>query len=163
MDIPLTQGKVAQIDPADWPLIAPYSWHAKLENGGLWYAATTIRDVATKQKRTLKMHDLIMGVRPGEMVDHWEPDQTLDNRRANLRTCSNAQNQQNTTSRGGSSRFKGVSWNARKKKWLVQFRHDGRYHFVGYFSDEDTAAQAYDAAILPLAREFARLNFPLAA
>ena len=35
MEIPLTQGKVAQIDPEDWPLVSRYTWHAKLENGGL--------------------------------------------------------------------------------------------------------------------------------
>jgi len=105
MEIPLTQGKVAQIDEADWPLVGRYTWHAKLENGGLWYAATTVWDPQAKQKRTLKMHDLIMSARPDEMVDHKDDAQTLDNRRSNLRVCSNAQNQQNTGSRGGSSRF----------------------------------------------------------
>ena len=109
------------------------------------------------------MHDLIMQPGPGQMVDHIEGSATLDNRRLNLRVCSNAQNQQNTGSRGGSSPYKGVSWSARKKKWLVQFRCHGQYRFIGYFEDEETAARAYDAAILPLAGEFARLNFPKAA
>jgi len=161
MEMPLTQGRVALIDPEDWPLVARYTWHVKLENGGLWYAATTVREGGTK--RTLKMHDLIMGVPPGEMADHIDSQATLDNRRSNLRVCSNAENQQNTGSRGGSSGFKGVSWSARKKKWLVQFRCHGEYHFVGYFGDEEAAARAYDAAIAPLAGEFARLNFPKAA
>ena len=163
MDIPLTQGRMAIIDDSDWPLVAPYSWHAKLENGGLWYAATSVIDPATGQQVTLKMHRVITGAAPDEMVDHKEPDQTLDNRRSNLRVGSNARNQQNTGQRGGSSQFKGVSWSARKKKWLVQFRCDGRYRFVGYFAGEEVAARAYDAAIAPLAGEFARLNFPLAA
>lgn len=44
-----------------------------------------------------------------------------------------------------------------------QFRHDGRYHFVGNFTDEVEAARAYDSAIAPLAGEFARINFPKAA
>lgn len=161
MEISLTQGKVAQIDPEDWPLVSRHTWHAKLESGALWYAATSIREAGVK--RTLKMHDLIMGVRPGEMADHIDGSATLDNRRSNLRVCSNAQNQQNTGSRGGSSRFKGVSWSARKKKYLVQFRCHGQYHFVGYFADEVAAAKAYDAAVAPLAGEFARLNFPMAA
>jgi hypothetical protein len=43
MEIPLTQGQVAKIDPEDWPLVSRYTWYAKLENGGLWYAATSIR------------------------------------------------------------------------------------------------------------------------
>jgi AP2 domain len=163
MEIPLTQGRVAIIDPEDWPLVSPYSWHAKLENGELWYAATSVTDPATRDQVTLKMHRLITGAGPDEMVDHREPSQTLDNRRSNLRVCSNALNQQNTGSRNGSSRFKGVSWSARKKKWLVQFRCHGQYHFVGYFADEEAAARAYDQALAPLAGEFARLNFPKAA
>ena len=36
----------------------------------------------------------------------------------------------------------------------------GKTHFVGYFADEIEAARAYVAAILPLAGEFAGLNFP---
>jgi hypothetical protein len=159
MEVPLTQGKVAQIDDEDWPRVSP--WHAKLENGGLWYAATSIRERG--EKRTVKMYDLIMDVGPGKMADHIDNTATLDNRRLNLRVCSNAQNQQNTGPRGGSSQFKGVSWSARKKKWLVQFRCNGRYHFVGYFADEVVAARAHDQAVVPLAGEFARLNLPNAA
>jgi hypothetical protein len=163
MDVPLTQGKVCQIDDEDWPLVSGYSWHAKLENGGLWYAATSVIDPAIGEQVTLKTHRVITGAGADDMVDHKESSQTLDNRRSNLRICSNALNQQNTSGRGGSSRFKGVSWSARKKKWLVQFRHDGRYHFVGHFLDEEQAAKAYDVAIAPLAGEFARLNFSTAA
>jgi hypothetical protein len=163
MEIPLTQGKVAQIDPEDWPLVSRFTWHAKRENGGLWYAATTATDPTTGEQVTLKMHRVVTGAGPGEMVDHREPAQTLDNRRANLRVCSNAQNQQNTGGRGGSSRFKGVSWSARKERWLVQFRCQGQYYFVGYFDDEGRAAGGYDQTVLPLAGEFARLNFPKAA
>ena len=77
------------------------------------------------------MHRVITGAGPGEMVDRKDNRQTIDNRRLNLLVCSNAQNQQNSGSRGGTSRFKGVSWYARKGKWLVQFRCQGRYHFVG--------------------------------
>ena len=60
-----------------------YTWHAKRENGDLWYAATSIRTWG--KKLTLKMHDLIMGVGPGEMADHIDGTDTLDNRRLNLR------------------------------------------------------------------------------
>ena len=84
----------------------------------------------------------------------------LDNRRAMLRPCDDVQNQQNTTGRGGSSRFKGVSWFARRGRWRVAFNWDRKTHFVGYFDDEEEAAHAYDASVLPLAGEFARLNAP---
>lgn len=157
MEIELTQGKVARIDDADWPLVAPYSWYAAFTTGG-WYAHAAPLD-GDRSKTKIKMHNLIAGTK---WVDHRDLN-GLNNRRENLRSCTNAMNQQNTLSRSGSSRFKGVSWIKRKKRWAVAFRCNGRHHFVGYFADEEQAARAYDAAILPLAGEFARLNFPIAA
>jgi hypothetical protein len=156
MDVHLTQGKVAQIDDEDWPLIERYRWYAVNTDGG-WYAHATPLD-GDRRKTKIKMHNLILGCLG---VDHRDGD-GLNNRRSNLRPCTNAQNQQNTGPRGGSSRFKGVSWNRQKGRWVVAFRCDGRAYFVGYFSDEEDAALAYDAAIQPLAGEFARLNFPVA-
>lgn len=157
MEIQLTQGKVAIIDDEDWPLIARYQWYAAKNRGG-WYAHAAPPD-GDHSKAKVKMHNLILG-RKG--VDHRDGN-GLNNRRSNLRPCTNAQNQQNTGARGGSSRFKGVSWSSRKGLWLVQFRWNGQYHYVGYFRDEIDAAIAYDTAILPLAGEFARLNIPKAA
>jgi hypothetical protein len=115
MDIPLTQGKVAQIDPEDWPLVASYRWYAYKSTDGKWYAHATALD-GSRAKAKVKMHNLILGCKS---VDHWDGD-GLNNRRLNLRPCTNAQNQQNTGSRGGSSRFKGVSWIAAKKSgWSI--------------------------------------------
>ena len=163
MEIPLTQDKVALIDPEDWPLVAPYKWRAKRDGDGRWYAYTDAIDPGTGRRIRLAMHRVIAGATADEMVDHKNPPETLDNRRGNLRACNNASNQQNTAAKGGQSRFKGVSWNAQKGRWKVAFRCHGKFHFVGYFADEADAARAYDAAILPLAGEFARLNFPMAA
>jgi HNH endonuclease len=157
MEIELTQGKVAHIDPEDFPLIAPYKWYAALSDG-VWYAHAIPVD-GDRSKTKIKMHNLILGLK---WIDHRDFD-GLNNRRSNLRACTNAQNQQNTRPREGSSRFKGVSWVKSKGRWRVAFRCDGEHHFIGYFHDEKQAARAYDAAILPLAGEFARLNFPIAA
>ncbi len=157
MEIPLTQGKVALIDDEDWPLVAPYRWFA-VQKDGIWYAHATPLD-GDRSRAKIKMHNLIMG---SLWIDHRDSD-GLNNRRSNLRRCTNAQNQQNTGARGGSSQYKGVSWSAQKQRWRVAFRFNGKHHFVGLFRDEIEAARAYDAAILPLAGEFARLNFPKAA
>lgn len=160
MEIELTQGKVAHINPEDWPLIADYKWYAYRSMDGRWYAHATPLD-GDRAKAKVKMHNLIVGCKG---VDHRDND-GLNNVRSNLRPCTDAQNQQNTGSRGGSSQYKGVSWNSRRKKWHVAFRCNGRHYFVGNFppDQEIDAAKAYDAAILPLAGEFARLNFPNAA
>jgi hypothetical protein len=163
VEISLTQGKVAQIDDEDWPLVAAFKWYAHHDQDGRWYAQTNAWSPSKRKRVTLAMHTVIAGAGPGDMVDHWDAEATLDNRRRNIRVCTNALNQQNTGPRGGASCFKGVSWNAEKGCWKVAFRCHGRFHFVGYFSDEQEAAKAYDVAILPLAGEFARLNFSMAA
>lgn len=93
MEIPLTQGRVAHIDPEDWPLIAPYRWYAHKDQDGRWYAQTNTHDRVTGRRATLPMHRLISGAGPGEMVDHKNPAATLDNRRQNIRACTNALNQ----------------------------------------------------------------------
>jgi AP2 domain len=105
-------------------------------------------------RKAVWFHRALTNRRTGTVLPH-----SAGMRSKRIRICSNAENQQNTDPRGGSSPYKGVSWSARKKKWLVQFR----YHFVGYFADEEAAARAYDAAVAPPAGEFARLNFPKAA
>ncbi len=148
----MTQGKTAIIDDTDWPIIAGYTWYAT-KSYNTWYAVAAIP--GRRRKARVKMHNLILG---RKNVDHRDSD-GLNNRRSNLRPCNDAQNQQNNGSRGGSSKFKGVSWVMRRKKWLVAFRCNNQYHFVGWFADEIEAAKAYDAAILPLAGDFARLNF----
>ncbi len=151
MDVQLTQGKIAQIDDADWALVSQYKWHAarwKEGNREWWYALTNIGG------RKVRMHHLLTGK---NLVDHRDGD-GLNNRRENLRPCTQAQNMANTSSRGGTSRHKGVSWRSGKNKWGVAFSWEGRTHFVGYFHDESVAALAYNEAILPLAGEFARLN-----
>lgn len=155
MGVRLTQGKTAQIDPDDWPLVEPYRWFAARTKDGNWYAHAAPLD-GDRRKAKVKMHTLVLG---RKWVDHRDGD-GLNNRRSNLRPCTNAENQQNTKGRGGSSRFKGVSWDARKGRWRVAFNWRGKTHFVGYFADEEAAAWAYDAAILPLVGEFARPNFP---
>ena len=158
MEIPLTQGKVCHIDLEDWPLVRDFSWYAALQSDGQnWYVLANAWDKVAKKEYKVQIHRVILGAKPGEYVDHWDGD-TFNCRRSNLRACTNAQNQQNTGSRGGTSRFKGVSWNSRRKKWRVAFNCNGRFHWVGYFDDETEAAKAYNAAVLPLAGEFARLN-----
>lgn len=163
MDIVLTQGQVAKIDDADWHLVSGYKWFAKRDQDGRWYASTNAWCPLKRKRITLSMHRVIVNAHSGDFVDHKDSTETLDNRRRNIRVCTNALNQQNTGSRGGKSIFKGVSWNTQKGRWKVAFRCNGVFHFVGYFTDEIEAARAYDVAVLPLAGEFARLNFPKSA
>lgn len=90
------------------------------------------------------LHRALLGLEHGDHteVDHISRD-TLDNRRANLRTGTHADNMQNKRSYAGStSPHRGVSWSASKGKWEVNVQVDGHLTYVGAFVSETAAAEA---------------------
>lgn len=94
-------------------------------------------------------------------VDHINND-SLDNRKSNLRLATPAQNAQNTSSRKNStSKYVGIYWYSNRNKWHVQIKVDGKKKHIGYFDDEIEAAKARDSAVFKAYGEFANLNFPL--
>jgi hypothetical protein len=58
---------------------------------------------------------------------------------------------------GKTSKFKGVSWCARDKRWLLQVQGNGE-SVKAYFGSELEAAQAYNEAALRLHGKFACVN-----
>lgn len=146
MKIPLSRGLFATIDPDDFPLVSNYVWHAQPSTNGSYYAVTRV-----------PMHRMIMNAPLGVYVDHIDGE-GLNNTRDNLRFCNNSQNQHNTASRGGSSRFKGVGWVKARQCWEAKFTLNRKYYFVGYFDSEEEAANAYNVAIAAIVGPFARLN-----
>lgn len=145
-------------DAADAELIESRTWHVTAVPAvpGRFYAQSSFRKPGGKVG-TVQMHILLMG-RPG--VDHIDAN-GLNNRRANLRFATPAQNAANQLpSKGGTSRYKGVAWISRRRQWVAQIKVDGRQTHIGYFTDEKAAAEAYDSAALAAFGEFARPNFP---
>ena len=97
----------------------------------------------------------------GIIIDHINRN-GLDNRKANLRFATAAQNGWNCRRNVStdSSKYKGVAWNKEVKKWRVILGYKGERKFLGYFEDEKTAAKAYDRAAENYHGEFAVLNNP---
>jgi hypothetical protein len=59
------------------------------------------------------------------------------------------------------SRFLGVCWDKRDKKWKVQATYEGKQKFLGLYTDETAAAWAFDAYVI--AKNInTDLNFPSA-
>lgn len=83
----------------------------------------------------------------------------VDNRPANLREVSRAQNQWNRKTQSGAKLApKGVSWDSDAGKWAARITKDGKVHRLGRFASEQQAAEAYDAAAKQLFGEHARLH-----
>jgi hypothetical protein len=57
------------------------------------------------------------------------------------------------------SKYRGVSWLAREKKWYVQYYRKGVSYSVGRYKNEKAAAEAYDDAVRA-AGLTKKLNFP---
>ena len=108
-----------------------------------------------------RMHRFILGVEEGVCVDHANMDK-LDNRRQNIRACTQQQNLFNSRRKleGKSSKFKGVYYSKRKEKWISDITFSGKKRRVGTFTREEEAARAYDKKAKELFGEFAYLNFP---
>lgn len=147
---------VALVDDEDYELVAPYKWHIHKRKHRLY-----ARGELHRRGKKVLMHRLILGVvDPRILADHRNND-GLDNRRFNLRVCTNQQNLMNQRSFRGTSRFKGVS--RRGRKWRAYIMVSAKQIQLGRFEDEIDAARAYDRAAIQYFGEFARPNFPCAA
>jgi len=153
--ISLTKGKFTIVDDEDYEWLSQWKWH--YNNGG--YAVRAI--TTTKNKQTLiLMHRIITNAPPDKQVDHIDHDK-LNNVRINLRACTHAENQHNRCRGCGTSKFKGVCWHKRDKKWMSSIRIYDKLKHLGCFVNEIDAAKAYDKAARELFGEFAFGNFSM--
>ncbi len=150
------------IDIEDAEKVAVRTWSVwKGKSQNQVYFRTNVTQSNGKQK-TLPLHRFITNAPADALVDHKNPDDTLDNRRSNLRLATRSENKQNSRShRGSRSRFKGVSWCNDRSKWRTHIRVNGKLKSFGRYHSETEAAKAYDVAARELFGEFAYLNFPL--
>ncbi len=155
--IPLTQGKFALIDDEDYSIVNLFKWYAHkgYHSHNAFYATTNV--VLDNKKSTLKMHRLIANVPFNKEADHKDRN-GLNNQKYNLRICTDSQNQMNSKSYAGSSKFKGVSWYKITKRWTARITLNRKLIYLGYFKKEKDAAKAYNNKAKELYGEFARLN-----
>lgn len=155
-EIQLTNGGVALVDDEDFEMINKYKWFAHKE-GNTFYAWRHIKK-GMRQYGMVKMHRQILNPMDHEQVDHVNGN-GLDNRRANIRVCSNSQNMMNQKIRSdNSSGFKGVSYHAQNKRWRATINLNGKQISAGCYATPKEAAIAYNRKAIELFGEFARPN-----
>ena len=151
-EIPLTRGKVAIVDDDMYEYLSQWKW--SYSNS---YAARHERK--NHSQTSIYMHRAILGTPNGMDTDHINMNK-LDNRRENLRTCTRSQNKMNQEKIGnGTSKYKGVYWRSKEKKWSAGIMINQKKIHLGVFNTEEEAARAYDLGAKRLYGEFSRTNF----
>lgn len=150
--VPVKGAPDAKVDDVDFERVSARNWYA-VSRDGLVYAESA-------QSPQIMMHRFILGAPSGGVViDHINGD-PLDNRRSNLRICSQRDNARNCRrGKNNKSGFKGVSWKADIGKWRARIMVDRKEISLGAFNSAEEAAKAYDAAAVQYFGQFARLNF----
>jgi hypothetical protein len=145
------------IDTADYDKIKSLRWHyTKSKKGRTAYVIAT----PVRGENHIAMHNVLMPDAPDapDEVDHEDHD-GLNNRRSNLRAATRSQNMANTRRfKPKSSRYRGVTWVAKKRKYQAAIKVDDKWKFLGLFADEEHAARAYNAVAREQFGEFATLN-----
>ena len=138
-EIPLTKGAMAIVDDADYDRLAAMgTWHLS----DMGYAVR--RGLINGKKRTIRMHRVVNVTPAGLFTDHINRNR-LDNRKSNLRSCTQYENMQNR------ERALGVWYQKQNANWVVEIKD---IH-VGCFDEFELAYQIaqmiYDGE-LPLTR-----------
>lgn len=155
--IPVSQGNFTLVDEEDYARASKIPWH--FSSG-----------YAVNVWRSLSLHRFIMGATEGQTVHH-KNHNPLDNRKCNLKICTQEQNTQAVRRRFiaraqpvYSSKYKGVSWRKDRQVWTAYIGSTDKKHTglrrirLGVFESEEDAARAYNQAALECYGEFAVLN-----
>ncbi|MGD9110575.1 MAG: AP2/ERF family transcription factor [Phycisphaerales bacterium] len=165
--IPLVNSNLHTIvDPADFYQLNQYPWWLnkrktfsrilRLSSQDNTYRIITMpRQIMQSQLNACLERDRKADL----VVDHINHN-SLDNRRANLRLATIAQNNMNRRPWKGTSKYKGVTFHRRQKRFIARVTVNGKRLHLGSFINEIDAARAYDEAAKKYYGKYACLNFP---
>lgn len=141
---------MALVDTKDYNKVINYQW-SQDSNGAIrqsdgWLLSHIILDFYFKDH--------------SKQVDH-ENKMRWDNRKRNLRICTQPQNLFNRgKNKNNTSGYKGITEDRRKrgKRWHARIGVENKIKSLGYYITKEEAARAYNEAALKYHGEFALLN-----
>lgn len=152
----------AQVDDEDYDFLMQWNWFmVKCDHSQTHYARRNeyLGVINGRKKQiTIHMHRVILDLKDKKFeIDHRDRD-GLNNQKSNLRICQTKDNVKNINSRKNStSKYLGVSWKSKNKKWVSQIKC-GKVMHLGLYDKEEDAALAYNNAAIKHHGEFASLN-----
>jgi hypothetical protein len=152
--IQLTQGQFAIVDSEDFEELNKFKWHAKyFKSENIFYASRS--DNSFKTVKAILMHRIILKATLHDYVDHVNHD-TLDNRKINIRICTNSQNKMNCKLYSNNkSGINGVRWLKHLNKWAGKITVNNKCIHLGVFANKDDAIKARQNAKIKYFGEFA--------
>ncbi|MDR1506551.1 MAG: HNH endonuclease [Treponema sp.] len=115
----------------------------------------SIKNYCALNNKRILLHRILMDVPNNLFIDH-KNGNTLDNRKCNLRICTQAQNNKNSKSRNKS--LKDIYWDEKRKKWRVRIDFSKKRLNIGYYDTAEKAHSAYCKAAKKYHGEFARFK-----
>lgn len=129
--------------------LVKYKWH--INNRGYVYGKVN--------NKLISMHKHVLNNNnPNLVVDHINGIK-YDNRIENLRVVSKSTNNHNILKKQStSSKYRGVCLEKKTGKFYACIYKNGKQHYLGYFENEEKAAEAYNKKALELYGTESKLN-----
>ena len=119
-----------------------------------WYL---IKGNYVKNTQDILLHRYVMNYNDKDFIDHIN-NNSLDNRKSNLRIVTPRQNAMNKTShKNSTSKYIGVRF--KNNKWEVNINVNNKLIYLGIFKTEIEAAKVRDIATKKYFGEYGNLNF----
>lgn len=147
-----SNGTKFYIDKEDLDVVQHFSWYIDE------YGYIRTKDYSCGIQ-SIRLHRMVLHLEdPETKVDHINSNK-VDNRKSNLRVCTQAENCMNRMMQSNNtSGYKGVCWKKGNNKWVARIRLNRKLIHIGYFTNKEQAALAYNDAAIKYHGEYAKLN-----
>lgn len=138
----------AKVDNDDYEKLIKYNWHLQ---GGK-------KPKYLSNVKLGSIHRFIMKCPKNKVIDHINGD-VLDNRKINLRICSQAENVKNNKMRiDNKSGYKCIFRYRNKKGWFVQIKNNKKTTYIGKIKTLKKAIKIRNKLLIKLHGEYARIK-----